>query len=92
MSDQDSQASKRTNQIKEVPSHVKMIMASISSFAKDGRYSVDELERIITIALEDGEVDQDEQRVLRSILSKARDVPFDDEVRPYINSLTKLYL
>ncbi|NVJ50595.1 MAG: TerB family tellurite resistance protein [Gammaproteobacteria bacterium] len=82
----------RSHEISQVPSHVKMIMASISSYAKDGKYSVAELERIITIALEDGEVDADERRVLQTILEKASNVPFDDEVKPYITALSKLYL
>ena len=82
----------RKHQIDEIPSHVKMVMESIKSFAKDGAYSVEELERIITIALEDGEVDEDEKRVLRSVLQKAATVPLDDSVKPYINSLAKLYL
>ncbi len=82
----------RVNTQTEIPSHVKMIMESIRSFANDGLYSVDEIERIITIALEDGEVNADERRVLASVLEKARHTPFDDEVKPYIDSLSKLYL
>ncbi|NVJ59181.1 MAG: hypothetical protein HWE27_02265 [Gammaproteobacteria bacterium] len=87
-----SQSDIRKHKLDAIPSHVKMIMESIKSFAKDGTYSVDELERIITIALEDGEVDEDERRVLRSVLQKASEVPLDEAVKPYINSLAKLYL
>lgn len=82
----------RKHQLDEVPSHVKMVMESIKSLANDGLYSVDELERIILIALEDGVVNEDETRVLATVLKKAQHVPFDDEVAPYIQSLMKLYL
>jgi hypothetical protein len=82
----------RIKQQPVIPSHVKMVMESIRSFVDDGLYSVDELERIITIALDDGEIDANERRVLSSVLEKARHVPFDDDVQPYIDSLTKLYL
>ncbi|MEE4246106.1 MAG: hypothetical protein V2I33_11890 [Kangiellaceae bacterium] len=83
---------RRSKKLSEIPSHVKMIMSSISSFGKDGKYSVDELERIITIALQDGHIDDDERRVLADVLSKATEVPFNQEVLPYIESLRKLYL
>ncbi|WP_144392599.1 hypothetical protein [Pleionea sediminis] len=82
----------RINQLDDIPSHVKMIMESIKAFAKDGSYSVDELERIMTIALEDGEVDENEKRVLADVLEKAVNVPFDDEVKPYVKALKHLYL
>ena len=87
-----TQETTRTVKLTAVPSHVKMIMESIKSFANDGLYSVDELERIITIAIEDGEIDADERRVLATVLNKAKDIPFDEEVKPYITSLRKLYL
>ncbi len=82
----------RKHQQTTIPSHVKMIMASIKAYANDGVYSVDELERIMTIALEDGEIDDNERRVLIQVLQKAMDVPFDAEVKPYVESLSKLYL
>ncbi|PWK46433.1 hypothetical protein [Pleionea mediterranea] len=87
-----TQETTRSVKLSAIPSHVKMIMESIKSFANDGLYSVDELERIITIAIEDGEIDADERRVLATVLNKAKDIPFDEEVKPYITSLRKLYL
>ncbi len=87
-----SQTEVRKAQLEDIPSHVKMIMASIKSFAKDGKYSIEELERIMVIALEDGEVNGDEKRVLGDILTKASSTPFDDQVKPYIEALRKLYL
>jgi helix-turn-helix protein len=82
----------RIKQQPTIPSHIKMIMESIRSFANDGLYSVEEIERIIIIALEDGEINQDEMRVLRHVLEKARHLPFNEEVQPYIDTLSKLYL
>ncbi len=43
---------------------------SIQCFANDGRLLVDELDELLSIALRDGVVDEDEQRVLNNIIDR----------------------
>lgn len=50
--------------------YLEMAFRSIECFANDGTLKVDELKRLVDIALRDGVVDDNEKRVLRSIFSK----------------------
>ena len=46
-----------------------MKRSAFDAFARDGRMSVDELERIVNIALADGEFDEQEKLVMVNIIS-----------------------
>jgi hypothetical protein len=50
--------------------YLEMTFRSISCFANDGKLLVDELQEIVDIALRDGVVDDNEKRVLKSIIDK----------------------
>lgn len=50
--------------------YLEMAYHSIVCFANDGTLQVSELNEIMTIALRDGVVDDNEKRVLRSIFAK----------------------
>lgn len=51
--------------------HLKLALASIVVFTDDGRMDLAELERLLTVAQEDGDVDDEEKRVLANILARA---------------------
>ncbi len=55
----------------DIPSHLKMALESIPCFTDDGKLSVEEMDKLLAIAEEDGKIDSDEARVLSSILKKA---------------------
>ena len=46
----------------------KMISRAIECFSNDGRLDVNELDQIVKIALADGVVDDEEKKVLKSII------------------------
>ena len=46
-----------------------MKRSAFDAFARDGKMSVDELERIVNIALADGEFDEQEKLVMVNIIS-----------------------
>ena len=46
-----------------------MKQSAFDAFARDGKMSVDELERIVNIALADGEFDEQEKLVMVNIIS-----------------------
>jgi len=50
--------------------HLEMALKAAQSFANGGTLSAKELEEIIDIAERDGVIDQDEIRVLRSIIAR----------------------
>lgn len=50
--------------------HLEMAFRSISCFSNDGKLDVHELNEIVSIALKDGVVDENEKRVLSSIVAK----------------------
>ncbi len=50
--------------------YLEMAFRSIECFANDGTLKVDELKRLVDIALRDSVIDENEKRILRSIFSK----------------------
>ncbi len=55
---------------KENRDYLEMSFKSIQCFSNDGKLLVDELQEIIDIALKDGEVDDNEKRVLSGIIGR----------------------
>lgn len=51
--------------------HLRLALESIQVFTGDGRLDATELERLLGIALQDGDVDDEEKRVLGGILRRA---------------------
>ncbi len=50
--------------------YLEMAFRSIECFSNDGKLCVDELDKLVNIALRDGVVDENEKRVLRNIFSR----------------------
>jgi len=55
-----------------------MKQSAFDTFARDGMMSVEELERIVDIALADGEFDQQEKTVLVNIISNLTSADMTD--------------
>ncbi|VAW65379.1 hypothetical protein MNBD_GAMMA09-2951 [hydrothermal vent metagenome] len=49
---------------------LEMAFRSIQCFSNDGKLLTDELEELVTIALKDGTVDDNEKRILNNIFSR----------------------
>lgn len=52
-------------------SHIEIAYSSIKVFTDDGRMDLGELNFLLGLALRDGQVDEDERRVLRKVFSQA---------------------
>jgi tellurite resistance protein len=69
---------------KQAKSYIEMAIDSIQAFANDGKLDANELQHTLDIALRDGQIDADEQRVLGKILTQAEKGPLDSEVAALI--------
>ena len=54
----------------QLPSHLQIASAAMGVFANDGTLDRRELEYLLSLALRDGSVDEDEKRVLAGILDR----------------------
>ncbi|WP_237054109.1 hypothetical protein [Marilutibacter chinensis] len=52
-------------------SHLEIALASIQVFTDDGRMDLQELDRLLELALRDETIDDDEKRVLANIFARA---------------------
>ncbi|MBU2986234.1 hypothetical protein KO528_12810 [Saccharophagus degradans] len=69
--------------------YLEMSFRSIECFANDGKLDAKELGKIIAIAEKDGEIDQNEVRVLRSIVAKIKPAEVDDAMKTKLAALAK---
>ncbi|MDO6423720.1 hypothetical protein [Saccharophagus degradans] len=69
--------------------YLEMSFRSIECFANDGKLDANELGKIIAIAEKDGEIDQNEVRVLRSIVAKIKPTEVDDAMKTKLAALAK---
>ncbi|GAB2884265.1 hypothetical protein GCM10027046_11030 [Uliginosibacterium flavum] len=58
--------------------YLEIAFRSIECFTDDGKLRVDELQKLVDVALRDGVVDANEKRVLRNILRRLK----TDELTP----------
>jgi len=61
--------------------YLEMSFRSIECFTNDGKLDAKELGRILEIAERDGEIDHNEIRVLRNIISKITPEELDDDMK-----------
>ena len=61
-------------------SYIDLAVASISMFANDGTLDMGEVERLLRIAFADGELDEDERRVLGLIFDRVDRTRVPDDV------------
>jgi len=64
--------------------YLELSFQSIQCFANDGKLLIDELDQLLSIALRDGVVDDDEKRVLNNIFSKLKDEELTDQMQKKI--------
>jgi uncharacterized tellurite resistance protein B-like protein len=66
-----------------------MSFRSIECFSNDGKLDVDELNHLIEIAERDGEIDRNEVRVLRNIISRIRPEEVDASMQRRLEELAQ---
>ena len=70
--------------MQEAKSYIEIALESIQAFANDGKLDAAELQRMLDIALRDGQIDGDESRVLGKIILQAEKGPVDADVQALI--------
>ncbi len=70
--------------MQQAKSYIEMAIESIQVFANDGKLDAAELQRMLDIALRDGQIDADEMRVLGKIVAHAEKGPVDADVQALI--------
>ena len=71
--------------------YLEMSFRSINCFANDGKLDVSELNEIVSVALRDGVVDENEKRVLGKIISRLNAKELQGELEQRVNQLRKEY-
>jgi uncharacterized tellurite resistance protein B-like protein len=71
----------------EARDYLEMSFRSINCFADDGKIDANELGQILAIAEADGEIDQNEIRVLRGIISRIKPEEVDEAMRIKLNEV-----
>lgn len=71
--------------------YLELSYQSIQCFANDGKLLVDELEELLNIALMDGVVDNDEQRVLKNIFARLNSEELTSEIQGKIADIKQRY-
>lgn len=71
--------------------YLEMAFRSIQCFSNDGVLNADELGKIVTIAQRDGVVDDNEKRVLRSIIAKLTPADLNEEMRQAVADLRQQF-
>lgn len=70
--------------MQQAKSYIEMAIESIQVFANDGKLDAAELQRMLDIALRDGQIDADELRVLGKIVTQAEKGALDADVQALI--------
>lgn len=69
--------------------YLEMSFRSIECFTDDGRIDAVELGKILDIAEKDGEIDQNEIRVLRGIISRIRPEEVDESLQAKLQEISE---
>lgn len=67
--------------------YLELSFRSIQAFTDDGKLDAAEFDELITIALRDGEIDDNERRVIGNILDRVRPEEIDAELGRKITDL-----
>jgi len=68
--------------------YLEMSFRSIECFTDDGRIDAIELGKLLDIAERDGEIDQNEIRILRGIISRIRPEEVDEPLREKLQEIS----
>nr|MBF0681264.1 hypothetical protein [Pseudomonas sp.] len=69
--------------------YLEMSFRSIQCFANDGRLDVNELGALLDIAERDGDIDENEIRVLKKIIGRIRPEEIDQPMRDKLAEVAK---
>lgn len=72
-------------------SHLEIAYSSIRVFADDGKVDLGELNFLLGLALRDGQIDDQEKRVLRNIFKQAREAGLSRRVEERIREVESRY-
>jgi uncharacterized membrane protein YebE (DUF533 family) len=72
---------------KEAKTYIQMVLQSIDIFANDGKLDSAELQKLMDIALRDGQIDAEERRVLNKIFEQAEKSGVSAEVSALIEKI-----
>ena len=75
--------------MKESRDHLEMTFRSIECFSNDGKLDAQELGSILDIAERDGNIDADEIRVLKNIISKITPDEIDDAMQIKLDEIAE---
>ena len=78
--------------MRENRDYLEMTFHSINCFANDGKLDVYELNQIVTIALKDGVVDDNEKRVLSNIIARLNHAELSGELLAKVEEVKSTYL
>ena len=76
---------------KESSSYLQMAYSSVKVFADDGKLDTCELNYLLGLALKDGEIDEDEKRVLRNIFKQIEMDSITPVLRERINAVKEKF-
>ncbi len=69
--------------------HLEMTFRSIECFSNDGKLDAQELGSILDIAERDGNIDANEIRVLKNIISKIKPEEIDEAMQKKLDEIAK---
>ena len=75
--------------MKESRDYLEMSFRSIECFTNDGKLDAKELGEILAIAERDGEIDQNEVRVLQNIISKIKPEEVDSSLKDMLQRVSE---
>lgn len=75
--------------MKESRDYLELSFRSIECFANDGKLDADELGKLLDIAEKDGEIDQNEVRVLQKIISQIEPHEVDEAMKAKLAEVAK---
>ncbi|VUD69362.1 hypothetical protein TDB9533_04729 [Thalassocella blandensis] len=70
--------------------YLEISFRSINCFADDGKLDAKELDSLLSIALRDGEIDENEKRVLGNILERIKEEEIDFSMKKKIQEVSRL--
>ena len=75
--------------MKESRDHLEMTFRSIECFSNDGKLDAQELGSILDIAERDGNIDANEIRVLKNIISKIKPEEIDEAMQRKLDEIAE---
>lgn len=71
--------------------YLELAYYSVQAFGNDGKLDEQELDKLLEIALRDGQVDEDETRVLSNIFSQLKSYEITASMRDKVRNVERKY-